>query len=195
MNRYTLIEMLQQYAELWPAERDVVARIERLVTRHPSCFERTCRPGHITGAAWVVSSDRKKAVLVHHRKLNRWLQPGGHADGDADVANVAWREATEETGIGSLQLMTWQGKVVPLDIDIHEIPARYDADGQLIEDSHEHHDIRFLFVAGEEFCSGDGLSVSEESHALGWFSDEQIRDLTDEESVLRLVEKAMAWLA
>lgn len=189
MHRYQLLRMLERYAELHPSERDVVEQVAELVAEHANCFERTCRPGHITGAAWVVSSDRQRVALVHHRKLGRWLQPGGHADGDGDVTTVAWREATEELGLVALQLIDTGGTLVPLDIDVHDIPARYDHEGQLIEDAHQHHDIRFLFVASDE-----RLMVSHESHAVAWFSEPDVRRLTSEESVLRLLEKAARWL-
>lgn len=189
MHRYLLLQMLERYAEIYPAERDVAAQIAGLVAAHADCFERTCRPGHITGAAWVVSSDRRRVALVHHRKLGRWLQPGGHADGDGDVTTVAWREATEELGLAALRLIETGGTLMPLDIDVHQIPARYDEAGRLVEDAHQHHDIRFLFLA-----SDDHLVVSHESHAVAWFSEPELRSLTSERSVLRLLEKAARWL-
>ena len=190
MHRYHLLQLLERYLAIYPDEQEMVARIVALVEAHPDCFERTCHPGHITGSAWVLSSDHQQVVLVHHRKLGRWLQPGGHADGDGDVVQVAWREATEETGLAELALFQLDGELVPLDVDVHEIPARYDASGQLIEQAHEHHDIRFLFVAG----ANQTLVISEESHAVEWFEQKAIGELTDEQSVLRLVDKAAHWL-
>lgn len=194
MHRYQLIQSLELYASQHPAERGVAQRIVRLVEDHADCFLRTCRPGHITGAAWVMSSDHSRVALVHHRKLGRWLQPGGHADGDGDIVHVAWKEATEETGLTDLTLVDTGGTLVPLDIDVHEIPARYDNEGNLIEDAHEHHDIRFLFVAGPQASDDTSLQVSHESHAVEWFDHPGLRALTDEPSVLRLLDKAAAWL-
>ncbi|MCH8840225.1 MAG: DPP IV N-terminal domain-containing protein, partial [Planctomycetes bacterium] len=124
MHRRPLLEMLRRYTEKNPDEADVANRIERLVTSRADCFERACRPGHITGSAWVLSHDRRCCLLVHHAKLNRWLQPGGHADGQTNVAEVARREAQEETGLIDLELIT-----EPLDIDVHLIPPRLDRDG------------------------------------------------------------------
>ena len=92
--------MLASYVGRYPQETDVVDRIRTLVEDSSDCFERTCRPGHITGSAWVLSHDRQRCLLLHHGKLDRWLQPGGHADGQSDVASVALREAQEETEIG-----------------------------------------------------------------------------------------------
>ncbi|QDU54506.1 NUDIX hydrolase [Aeoliella mucimassa] len=191
MHRYNLLQMLERYLALYPNEQPMVARITALVEQHTDCFERTCKPGHITGSAWVVSSDHQQAALVHHRKLGKWLQPGGHADGDGDVVQVAWREATEETGLTDITLYQLEGTLVPLDVDVHEIPARYDQQGQLIEEAHEHHDIRFLFIAG----ANQTLVTSEESHAVEWFDQQELRDRIEEESVLRLIEKAAEWLA
>ena len=84
------------------------------------------------------------------------------------------------------------GVVMPFDVDVHEIPARYDADGQMIEDAHEHHDIRFLLIADAD----DAIQVSDESHDVAWFTPDEVRELTDEESVLRMLHKALslAWL-
>ncbi len=189
MDRYYLLQMLDRYLEIYPSEQPVVARIAALVEGHADCFERTCRPGHITGAAWVVSDDQRRVVLVHHRKLGRWLQPGGHADGDGDVAGVAWKEATEETGLSHLTMIDTGGTLVPLDVDVHEIPPRYGEDGELIEDAHEHHDIRFLFVTSEQT-----LATSHESYEVRWFDMANVRQLTSEASVLRLLDKAAAWL-
>ena len=181
MHRRPLLTMLQHYAERYPDEAEVAQRIELLVTAHTDCFERTCRPGHITGSAWVLSHDRDCCLLLHHGKLNRWLQPGGHADGQANIAEVARREAQEETGLIDLELVA-----EPIDIDVHEIPARYDPNGNQLEDAHEHHDIRFLLVAGP----GQQLVLSDESHEVRWFSHDEVLAATDEESVLRMLRKA-----
>ena len=173
--------MLKQYAERFPNEANVADRIERLVTSRADCFERTCRPGHITGSAWVLSHDRRRCLLVHHAKLNRWLQPGGHADGQVNVVEVARREAQEETGLIDLKITA-----EPLDLDVHVIPPRVDRNGNQTEDAHEHHDIRFLFIA----APNQKLVPNDESHEVRWFSHEELLEATDEESVLRMLRKA-----
>jgi len=187
MHRQPLLKMLERYASHYPNEATVVRQITNLVKNSPDCFDRTCRPGHITGSAWVLSHDRTHCLLVHHRKLNRWLQPGGHADGQTDIEAVALREAQEESGLQKLDLQHTGGALVPLDIDVHVIPARLDATTKsIVEDAHKHHDIRFLFVAAE----GQELVLSEESHDLRWFSRKELLDITQEESVLRMQRKA-----
>jgi 8-oxo-dGTP pyrophosphatase MutT (NUDIX family) len=178
--------MLECYRRVFPAETAVVDRFVALVEAHADCFERTCRPGHITGAAWIVSADRRHYLLAHHRKLDRWLQLGGHADGQAQIDQVALREAREESGMTEFELVPISGALVPLDLDVHKIPARYDAAGNFVEDAHEHHDVRFLMVAH----AGQKLQVSNESHEVRWFTSEEVLRLTDEESVLRMMYKA-----
>lgn len=178
--------MLACYRHAFPAEGDVVDRIVALVEAHADCFERTCRPGHITGAAWIVSADRRRCLLTHHRKLDRWLQLGGHADGQMQVEQVALREAREESGIKDFDIVPIAGALLPFDLDVHLIPARFDAAGRQIEDSHEHHDVRFLFIAR----GSEALTVSDESHEVRWFTTDEVLRLTDEESVLRMLYKA-----
>lgn len=115
------------------------AQVLAFIDDHPNCLHRTCLTGHLTGSALVVDPDRGRSLLIHHRKLDRWLQPGGHADGDANLGRVAWREATEETGLADLRLVT-----PALDIDIHTIPARSG------EPEHLHLDLRFLVLVGSD---------------------------------------------
>ncbi len=103
---------------------------------HPDALHRRCTTGHLTGAAVVIDPTTGRTLLIHHAKLDRWLQPGGHADGDGNLAAVAWREASEETGLGDLRVVT-----PAIHLDIHEIPARGD------ESAHLHLDLRFCVVA------------------------------------------------
>lgn len=189
MHRRPLLDMLDRYARRYPAEAAVAARIGDLITAHADCFDRTCRPGHVTGSAWVVTADGSRTLLVHHRKLHKWLQPGGHADGDADVPRVALREAREESGLAALSLYG-RDDLLPLDLDVHDIPARYNVAGELIEDAHQHHDCRFLVVSP----TAAAPVVSDESHDVRWFRVEQLPQITQEESVLRLARKAAALL-
>jgi 8-oxo-dGTP pyrophosphatase MutT (NUDIX family) len=186
MHRKALLKLLDRYESLHPGEAAMVARIRELVATHTDCFERTCLPGHITGSAWIVSQDGARHLLVHHRKLGRWLQPGGHADGQTDVAAAALREAIEETGLTSLRFAEdLPDGPLPLDIDVHIIPERRTPTGDLIDRAHEHHDIRFLFVAARD----DAILVSDESHDVRWFTPGEIEQLDTDESVRRMLRK------
>jgi 8-oxo-dGTP pyrophosphatase MutT (NUDIX family) len=180
VHRQRLLEWIADYARRFPEEADAVARFRAFVAGHADCFERACVPGHVTGSAWVVSHDRSRFLLTHHRKLGRWLQLGGHSDGDPDTAAVALREAEEESGIAGLTLATIDSDVRPLDLDAHEIPARAD------EPAHVHYDVRFLVAAPPAAT----IAISEESLDLRWFP--AVRPLTVEhdESVARLRRKA-----
>jgi 8-oxo-dGTP pyrophosphatase MutT (NUDIX family) len=141
MKRTHLRTLLHAYH---PVDTQEIAYKERMLTfidAYPDCFERTLQVGHITASAWLVNHDNSQALLMHHTKLDRWLQLGGHCDGDSDVLAVAIKEAQEESGIQH---------IVPVmteifDIDIHTIPAR----GQ--EPEHDHYDVRFLLrVVGNQ---------------------------------------------
>ncbi len=134
-------------------QSDTVDDFLRFLHSHPDVFERGHALGHFTGSAWLVSGDGKRTLLTHHRKLDRWLQLGGHADGDGDLARVALREAEEESGLSGLRV---EGAV--FDLDRHHIPARGD------EPAHWHYDVRYVVRAGVD----EHFVVSPESHALAW---------------------------
>ena len=157
------------------ADPATCAQFAAFAGRRADCCERTCLEGHFTGSAWLVSADGERALLLHHRKLDRWLQPGGHADGDGDLAAVALREAQEETGLPGLRI-----EPEVFDLDRHRIPARG------AEPEHWHYDVRFVVRAG----GNEAFVVSEESHALAWRSIAEIaNDPTMDESVRRLARK------
>ncbi|MEX2309462.1 MAG: NUDIX hydrolase [Pirellulales bacterium] len=187
MHRRPLLDMLARYRQVFPGESPVVDRICALVESHADCFERTCRPGHITAAAWILSPDRRRHLLTHHRKLDRWLQLGGHADGHWCVEEVALREAREESGLDEFEILPIDGAIIPLDVDVHQIPARFDAHGLLVEDAHEHHDVRFLLIAH----SGQPPLASDESHDVAWFTPDEVLERTNEESILRMLRKTL----
>ncbi len=181
MHRRPLLELLERYREAHPDERVCVDRIVDLVAAHKDCFERDCLPGHVTASSWIVSHDFENCLLTHHRKLDRWLQLGGHAQGECDVLEVALREAREESGMTHFEVVGKGG--LPLDVDVHAIPAH----GR--DPAHEHHDIRFLLVAARD----QPLRISGESHDLRWFPRREIPSCVTDESVLRLERKAAAW--
>jgi 8-oxo-dGTP pyrophosphatase MutT (NUDIX family) len=191
MHRWHLLDMLAHYRRVFPGEASVADRVCELVESRADCFDRSCRPGHITGAAWIVSADRRRCLLTHHRKLDRWVQLGGHADGEWQVDEVALREAREESGMAGFKFVRINGALMPLDVDVHQIPERRDARGNVVEDAHEHYDVRFLLIARSE----QEIRVSDESHDVAWFTPDEIRQRTDEESVLRMLRKALELLS
>lgn len=173
--RKLLIAALTRYEGNSPEESTAAARIRELVEREPRCAERDCFPAHLTGSAWVVNRAGDKALLLHHAKLQKWLQPGGHADGDFDLLRVALREAAEESGLTSLRSCSLE----IFDVDIHPIPA------QGSTPDHLHYDVRFLLMADEQ----EQLEESDESRGLQWVLLDDLERLTEEPSVTRLREK------
>ncbi|NOT74081.1 MAG: NUDIX hydrolase [Cyclobacteriaceae bacterium] len=174
MGRDKVIEDIKSYSGADAKEEDFKKRF-LILLEHPHAFERTHLPGHITGSAFIISEDHTQTLLVHHAKLNRWLQPGGHADGDTDVARVAMREANEETGLIHLTLSSPR----IFDIDIHPIPQRKDFG------AHDHYDIRYLVTGSMD----EKIIVSEESHDVKWVKLSELENYTNESSVLRMRDK------
>ncbi|MBX3464485.1 MAG: NUDIX hydrolase [Planctomycetes bacterium] len=183
MHRRALIALLHRHAEVWPDQAALAERFLAFVGAHPDCLLRSCRPGHVTASAWILSPDGRRALLTHHRKLGRWLQLGGHVDGEPRVERAALREAQEESGLAEFELLTWSPLgLVPLDLDVHPIPARG------AEPWHEHWDVRFLLRARREAP----LRVSAESNDVRWLPTEELAAFTAEASVLRLQQRAVA---
>ena len=172
--RQSLIQSLQDYHT--PFEEEMIFRDQFLkLLEHPRCYHRDFLPGHITASAWITDVSGQYVLLTHHAKLNRWLQPGGHADGEEDVFNVALREAEEETG---LKKFDTPSKSI-FDIDIHLIPARRD------HSEHYHYDIRFVFQADLH----EPLQISHESIDLKWVALHELELFTTNQSILRMKEK------
>lgn len=174
MHRRGLIRLLEDYGRGHPAESAVVERFLAFVRGHERCFERDCFPGHVTGSAWLVNGAGTHVLLTHHKKLGRWLQLGGHADGETDPLLAATREAEEESGLAVEPV----GEAV-FDVDIHEIPARGP------DPLHLHYDVRFALRCREN----EDFRVSDESHDLAWVPLANLSEYTKEESVLRMARK------
>ena len=175
VHRRDLLEKLDRYAPTTQRDADARARVIDFVRDHPNCFQRSLAIGHITGSSWVVDSANRRVLLTHHRKLGKWLQLGGHADGEPDVLSVALREAKEESGIEHIEPVSHE----VFDVDVHLIPKRGN------EQAHYHYDIRFLLrVQG-----GDAFHVSEESIDLAWFLATDLEQLDIDDSVREMCVK------
>jgi len=170
------LESARATIEAYLPRDETQARFRReilsFLLEHPhDAHLRTCIPGHLTASALVVDAACARALLTQHRKLNRWLQLGGHCDGDSNLPAVALREAREESGIAQLAI---DPRLI--DLDIHRIPARAS------EPEHLHLDARFVVHAapGAREIAGD------ESHRLAWISPAGLAALDVDESVRRL---------
>jgi 8-oxo-dGTP pyrophosphatase MutT (NUDIX family) len=150
-------------------------RILDFIDQHPHCLHRSCTIGHLTGSAVVVDPASGRTLLIHHAKLDRWLQPGGHADGEGDLGAVALREASEETGLDELTL------VAPaVDLDVHHLPER----GR--EAAHLHFDVRYLVLA-----TGDlGARPNHETLGARWVAPD-VPEVAGSDELSRAVAAAV----
>lgn len=164
---------LAAYAPTDPDQAALRDRFVELCRREPDALVRTCRPAHLTASAVVVSADGASVLLHHHRKLDQWLQLGGHCDGDGDLAAVALREAVEESGIEQLRIDT---RIVDLDIHIVDPPR---------EDAHEHWDVRYVVTAP----AGAVPVVSSESRDVRWFAWDRCADVVRDPKLVALLQR------
>jgi 8-oxo-dGTP pyrophosphatase MutT (NUDIX family) len=177
MHRLPLLAKLRAYVPYDQHERDMHEALMRFVATEPECFERSLRIGHVTGSAWIIDFTGTQALLTHHFKLDRWLQLGGHADGDPDILRVALREAREESGLENIRPLS----EAIFDVDVHPIPAHGD------EPRHAHYDVRFL-LEGDHAAQ---LVISGESKNLAWIPLADIACVTTERSVTRMAAKSL----
>lgn len=164
-------------------QEEALACILQFIKENPrNAHLRECVPGHLTASSIVIHSDGKRGLFTLHKKLDRWLQLGGHCDGDANLAAAALREAVEESGIEDLVI---DPRIV--DLDIHLIPERPAKGDRPAEPAHLHLDTRFFVYAPE----GAEYVVSDESHELAWFTADEIAQREADDSVMRLVKLAL----
>jgi len=174
---------LQDYIPFDASESETKDQALLLLGQYPHSFCRTHLPGHFTASALIVNAEKSHILLMHHKKLNLWLQPGGHWEDGETLELTARREAFEEVGISQLELMLSK----PFDIDQHSVPAIGS------ESAHVHFDVRYLFVCQSQ----EALTPNEESLGLRWVP---ILDLPgvngyQEDSWNRLSKKLISWLA
>lgn len=142
-------------------------------------------PGHLTASAWVADPTGTEVLLTHHRKLRKWVQLGGHADGNADLRTVAETEALEEAGVKNLQPVSFapvedeSSAWHVFDLDIHPIPPHGTVP------AHLHFDIRFAFVAPVR----SEPQVSYESFDVHWVKVSEINRYSDEVAMRRMAKK------
>lgn len=171
------MEILKQFTPLSEEEKQYKNKMLQLYeSKGEKAFSRNNLEAHFTASAWIINSITQEILLLHHKKLNKWLQPGGHADGEKDLEKVARKEVYEETGLKNLQLIS--KKVY--DIDIHLIPENKGIP------EHYHYDVRFAY-----FCERkEETKINSESNDFQWIKIKQVASLTQEPSILRMVEKS-----
>lgn len=170
--------LFDRYLDRCPEDADVVAHFRELLADVENPFRRERLAGHFTASAWLVDRDGARVLLTHHRKLDRWLQLGGHCDGERDLAAAALKEAFEESGLSGLAV-----EPSVFDLDRHWIPEHKGVP------AHWHYDVRFVVRAGED----EAFTVSDESHDLAWRDIAALAaDAGADPSVRRMAGK---WLA
>ena len=179
MDRGELARALARYAAEGPGEAASLERLRRFVSGPADPFSRDNPEGHVTGSAVVARPDGSAFLLVLHRKLSRWLQPGGHTEeSDATVFDAALREAREETGIAAFDAPL--GSAI-FDVDVHPIPAR----GR--DPAHLHFDARYLLTSRSE---ADPQASDDPTRPMRWSSFEEAVSLGIDASLERALTKA-----
>jgi len=174
MKRNNLLGKLQSYTS-WKEEKQFQETMKKFIEDNEDCFERSLQDGHITASCWLLNKDHSKALMLHHAKLDKWFQLGGHCDGNPDTLAVAIKEAQEESGIMGIKPISSE----IFDIDIHLIPESKK------EKAHYHYDVRYLL----HVVSDEKVVPNKESKELRWISKD-IKSLpTDTPSVVRMFTK------
>jgi 8-oxo-dGTP pyrophosphatase MutT (NUDIX family) len=171
-DRIKVLNLLANFQPSDEKENHDVLKIKELIVEHENIFSRSCLEGHLTASALVVNSQTKMVLLHKHRKLNMWLQFGGHADGDSDMAFVAIKEAREETGLSDLKFLIRDGQteILPIDIDLQTIPEMEETP------EHYHLDFRFILLTNATEIPKPN---EEESQDLKFFSFAEIEAMDD----------------
>ncbi len=180
MHRQTLLNLLTKHRTRFMDEAAFITRAIRFVQQYDDCFHCDLWPAHVTGSAWVVNPKRDQVLMLHHGKHNQWFQPGGHADGEADILRVALREVSEETSLEPQSIHLIDDNI--FDVDIHTIPASHRGP------QHEHIDIRFLV----EIDDSIPILGNDESNDILWVPLNQVPRYNNSRSTYRMLDKTRA---
>lgn len=182
MNKQPILDLLENYRTSFVEEIEFQKQMIDFLTQHDDFALRSNLTGQLTGSAWVVNKERTKVLLIHHKKLNKWLQIGGHIEAtDQSIEETILREIKEESGLKDLKLLSSS----IYDIDIHTIPQKK----EIAE--HLHFDIRFLVEADEN----EKLSPqNEEILDIKWYALNKVQNLANsttsiDQSMKRMVAK------
>ncbi len=161
---------------------DFRLRFAELLQQGPVVLTRAAfTPGHITGSGLVLHLQSGQVLLNRHKIFDKWLSFGGHADGDADIENVAMREVLEESGLQSVQRL---GDGI-IDLDIHPIGEN----SKKQEPAHFHYDVRYIFATPSQ-----EIQISDESLDLAWCSLPEAKNRATTPGMARLLKKAEYFL-
>jgi len=176
MSFQTLQNDLKHYLKNNPDEKINADKMLKFLSEEKNCFSRSNLQRHFTGSAWIVDNTHHWVLMTHHKKLNKWLQLGGHADENKNLLEVAHSEAVEESGLNNFDLLS--DKI--FDLDIHYIPQYKDVP------SHYHYDIRYIFKSK---MNPDKIVVSNESKDVAWILKDRVLKKNNEKSIERMLVK------
>jgi 8-oxo-dGTP pyrophosphatase MutT (NUDIX family) len=173
----TLITQLEQYQPWDATESAHQAAILELLRSNSAAFDRHAyQPGHITGSTWILAEETEQVALIFHRRINRWLQPGGHAEpGENNGVSTALREAAEELG-----LMIDPARASLFDLDVHRIPAT------ATQPEHSHFDLRYLCRIEHQ-----PLDSGSDAAAARWFTVAELEAIALDQSMKRMLDKGL----
>lgn len=167
---------LNNYKPIYQSERIYLEKMKNFLKENENFAYRSNLSGHFTGSAWIVNENFDKALLIHHVKLDKWMQPGGHIElGDNSFLAASLREAKEETGISDFHVISEN----IFDIDIHLIPEKNH------EKEHFHYDVRYFLQAKNNNITIDTAEV----HNAKWIAIDDLLNENTEESIRRMAEK------
>jgi len=163
--------LLDEHTRAFDLAEESHALLRRQIANGDEIHSRRTFPGHVTTSAFILDAKGKRILLIHHRSLDRWLQPGGHYEAPEELAVSGLREAMEETGMEGLVIDPWHcTSGLPIDIDSHRIPARPERG----EPEHWHHDIRYVVRAQESAVLRPDLR---EVHGAAWHELQELADI------------------
>lgn len=174
-------QILENYLNYYVSEKNELLQLKDFIDNETNIFDSKNQIGHITASGFIYAKDEEKILLLSHKKLNRYLQPGGHAElSDNSLLATACREIKEETQLTDLELVNiFPDKNIPFDINTHFIPENPKKDMP----AHYHHDFRYLFVV-ENIPS---ISIDlEESNSYQWVS---IKELESDVHFKHVIDK------
>ncbi len=178
---HRLLEQLDAYVCEDNAEVASVTLAKQMIMQHPDIWLQSCQEGHITGSGLILDRTTERVLLMYHRKLQLWLQMGGHGEGELDPSHIALREAIEESALPDLTFFSSSKHLMFIDVDTHTIPVRHDIP------EHYHLDFRYLLLT----ASPEKIRLPHaEAHDLRWYSFSEIPALPLMPATLRLVKKA-----
>ncbi|MBX7246606.1 MAG: NUDIX hydrolase [Candidatus Sumerlaeaceae bacterium] len=175
-----LLEALRRFRPYDEAEARDCETIIQFVMSHDHPFDRAHLQAHLTASSLVVDGTGTRALFGFHRKLERWLQLGGHGEpGDRTALDAALREAREESGIAEIRPHPEAQGLV--DLDVHLIPARGEVP------AHNHLDLRYILLAPDGL---EPIHREDEHGEVRWFAWDEALGLKLDPSLRRFIGKA-----